>query len=110
MSLLDFIQDEQSRKDMARNLRNLGQSASNTVAENASVPVDLLAMGLRRLGVPVPSNALGGSEWMKQAGLMADVPNGAPKIAGEALGLLAPVVGMAKAPEIADALRKLGYK
>ena len=68
---------------MSRNaLLNFLQSASNEAAGAVSVPVDLLGMGLRGLGVPVPRNALLSSEWMRQNGLLGEVKPGASQVAG----------------------------
>jgi hypothetical protein len=73
------------------------------------MPVDALAWLLRKGGVNVPQNPLGGSDWAKQQGLMADVPQGAPKMAGEALGLLAPMAGTNQGVNaLATALRQGG--
>lgn len=80
------------------------QSASNAVAGNVAGPVDLLSFLLRKGGVPVPEDALGGSEWMKRKGLMRDVPKGAEQVVGETLGLLAPTAIAANAPKIARGL------
>jgi hypothetical protein len=82
---------------------------SNTAASTVTAPVDAIAWLLRRARVPVPENALGGSDWARQAGLLADVPDGLPKVAGETLGLLAPMAGTdAASKKIAMLLR--GYK
>lgn len=80
------------------------RSASNAVAGNVAGPVDLIAMGLRGVGVPVPQNAIGGSDWMRQRGLLSDVPMGPERIVGETLGLLGPTVIAQKAPQIARGL------
>jgi hypothetical protein len=80
------------------------QSASNAVAGNVAGPVDILSLLLRKGGIPVPDEPVGGSEWMKRKGLMRDVPIGAGRIAGETLGLLAPTAIAAKAPQIARGL------
>lgn len=80
------------------------QSASNTAADTVAAPVDLLAWALRKAGVPVPQNAVGGSEWLKQQGLKRDVPQSAASLAGETVGLLSPMVAAAKAPQIAKGL------
>lgn len=80
------------------------QSASNTAADTVAAPVDLLAWALRKAGVPVPQNAIGGSEWLKQQGLKRDVPQSAASLAGETVGLLSPMVAAAKAPQIAKGL------
>jgi len=80
------------------------QSASNTAADTVAAPVDLLAWALRKAGVPVPQNAIGGSEWLKQQGLKRDVPQSAASLAGETVSLLSPMVAAAKAPQIAKGL------
>jgi hypothetical protein len=87
------------------NLLDFLQSASNATASNVSGPVDLVSMLLNKLGVPV-QNAVGGSEWMKQKGLMKDVPQSGSSLAGETFGLLAPIGVAAKAPQIAAGLLK----
>jgi hypothetical protein len=92
MGLLDALKDEQFRKDMGRGLLDVGQEASNQVAGNLAVPVDGLAWLMRKAGLPIPANPVGGSDWMAQKGLTRPVQAGAPKMAGEALGLLAPLV------------------
>ena len=93
---------------MAGRLRDLMQSASNTAAGNVSGPVDLISMLLRYGGVPVPQNAVGGSQWMAERGLTAPVQPGPWQLAGETLGLVAPIVAAAKAPQIARALLQGG--
>jgi len=93
---------------MAGRLRDLMQSASNTAAGNVSGPVDLISMLLRYGGVPVPQNAVGGSQWMAERGLTAPVQPGPWQLAGETLGLSAPIVAAAKAPQIARALLQGG--
>lgn len=107
-NILDFLVDEQSRRDMLANLRNLGQSASNTIAGNVTGPVDLAAWGLRKIGVPVGNAPVGGSEWAKQKGLLGDVKPGASAFVGETLGLLAPILAAEKAPQIARGLLQIG--
>lgn len=109
MGLLDALRDPQFRSDLGTNARQLGQSASNTIAEGVTMPVDALAWLLRKGGAQVPQNPLGGSDWAKQQGMMADVPQGAPKTAGEALGLLAPMAGTKQGVNaLATALRQGG--
>jgi hypothetical protein len=88
-------------------LLNALQAASNTAADTVAAPVDGLAWLLRRMGVPV-NNPVGGSDWMRQQGLTAPVQPGASKVAGETFGLLAPTVAVAKAPQIAAGLLKMG--
>ena len=45
--------------------RDVAQGASNSIAGNVSAPVDGLAWLLRKAGVPMPSNPVGGSDWMR---------------------------------------------
>lgn len=84
------------------------QGASNAAASNISGPVDLIGMGLRKLGVPVPQNALLSSQWMEERGLTRKPKNALAAMAGETVGLLSPVVAAAKAPQIARGLLQVG--
>ena len=94
---------------MARNaLMEFLQSASNEAAGAISGPVDLLGMGLRGMGVPVPKNALLSSDWMAQRGLTRPVQQGAAQVAGATAGLLSPFAAAAKAPQIAAGLLQAG--
>ncbi len=94
---------------MGRNaILDLLQAASNEAAGAVSGPVDLLGMGLRGLGVPVPKNALLSSEWMAERGLTRPVDNGAAQVAGATVGLLSPTVLAAKAPQVAAGLLQAG--
>lgn len=92
-SLLEILSDPQFQRDVKKNAGDLAQSASNTIAETVTTPVDLAAWLLRKSGVPVPQNPVMGSDWAKQKGFMPQVDSGTPKLAGEALGLLAPLMG-----------------
>lgn len=83
------------------------QAASNTAADTVAAPVDVLSWALRKAGVPVPQNAIGSTEWMKQVGLRRDVPQSAASLAGETVGLLSPAVAAAKAPQIARGLLQM---
>ena len=56
------------------------QGASNGAANTVAIPIDVLAAVLRKGGIPVPSDAVGGSEWMAKHGLTAQPKN---KVAGE---------------------------
>jgi hypothetical protein len=95
------------KKAIIKGLRDFGQSASNTVAETVSMPVDMIAAGLRYGGLPIPSDPMGGSEWMRKRGLTVDVDPGIAKTAGEAAGLIVPMVGAAKAPQIASGMNQM---
>lgn len=83
------------------------QAASNSVAGMVSGPVDLITAGLRALGVPVPRNALMSSEWMQERGLTRPVQQGAPRVIGETLGMVAPTAIAAKAPQIAAGVNQM---
>lgn len=72
------------------------QAASNSAASNVSAPVDALAWLLRKAGVPVGDAPVGGSDWMQQKGLTRPVKQSAASVAGEAAGLLGPMVVAAK--------------
>jgi hypothetical protein len=88
-------------KQLAALLRDTAQSASNAIASNVSGPVDLLSMGLKGIGLPMPQNPVGGSQWMADKGLTRDVPMGAPRIIGETLGMAGPALATNFAPQIA---------
>ncbi len=83
------------------------QGASNAAASNISAPVDLISWGLRKAGVPVPQNVVGGSQWMQDKGFTAPVEQSAASLAGETVGLTAPIAAAAKAPQIAAGLLSL---
>jgi len=106
MGLLDALRDPQFRRDVGTNANQLAQSMSNTAAGTVTAPVDAIAWLLRKARVPVPQNPIGGSDWAMQQGLMQEVPEGMPKIAGETLGLLAPMMGTKEgAKKVASILR-----
>ena len=84
MGLLDFL-----------------QAASNTAAQNVAGPIDLLSWALKSAGMPGQEKPMLGSEWMKEKGLMRDVPQSAASLAGETVGLLAPIGAVQFAPQIA---------
>jgi hypothetical protein len=92
---------------MANAIRDILQSASNTAASNVSAPVDALAWALRKLGLDV-GQPVGGSDWMAQRGLTKPVEPGWAQVVGDTLGLSAPIMAAAKAPEIAANLLKHG--
>jgi hypothetical protein len=84
------------------------QGASNAAASNISGPVDLLGMGLRGIGVPVPQNAFLSSQWMRERGLTREPQNRMAGLLGEAAGMSLPIVAAAKAPQIAQGLLQMG--
>lgn len=91
---------------MGNALLDLLQGASNAAASNVSAPVDAIAWALRKLGVPVPQNALGSSQWMAEQGLTKQPQNKLAGMAGETLGLIAPIGAAAYAPQIAAGVLK----
>jgi hypothetical protein len=93
---------------MAQDFMNALQAMSNSAAGTVSGPVDGIAWLLRKAGIPVPQNALGGSDWMRSQGLMAPVEQGAGQVLGETAGLLSPALVAAKAPQIAGGLLAMG--
>ena len=94
------------KKALIKALRDTVQSASNTVASGVSAPVDLIAAGLRKVGMPIPQAPVGGSQWMENMGLTVPVEDGIPKLAGETLGMIVPMAATAKAPQIAAAANR----
>ena len=85
-------------------LQSFGQGASNSAASTVTAPVDGLAWLLRKMGVPVPSDPVGGSDWAAKQGLTATPKNHVAGLLGEAFGGVAPMVAAAKAPQIAKGL------
>jgi hypothetical protein len=86
------------------NLLDFLQGASNSVASNVSAPVDGIAWLLRKAGLPIPTNPVGGSDWMAQRGLTAEPQNKIAGLLGESIGGVAPMLAAAKAPQIAKGL------
>ena len=84
--------------------KSFAQGMSNAAASNVSGPVDALAWLLRKTGLPIPQNPMGGSEWMEQNGLTERPNNRLAGLMGEGAGLSVPIVGFAKAPQIAGML------
>lgn len=99
MSLLGALSDKQFWRDVGGNVSDLGQSASNAVATNVTVPVDLIALLMRNAGVNIPEAPLGGSKWATNAGFTRQVPDSAATVAGETLGSIAPILMMNQGPE-----------
>jgi hypothetical protein len=108
MGLLDALRDPQFRRDLKTNAGQLAQSMSNTAASTVTAPVDAISWLLSKGGLDI-KNPVGGSDWAKLKGLTQDVPEGLPKVAGETLGLLAPLMGTKEgAAATARTLRQLG--
>ena len=80
------------------------QGASNAAAGTVAGPVDLINMGLLGVGLPMPRNPVGGSQWMRERGLMREPQNRVAGLLGEAAGNVLPIVAAAKAPQIAQGL------
>ncbi len=76
------------KKEIIRALREGAQSVSAGIADGAvGNNVDLLSGALRYAGVPVPENAMGGKQWLREKGLVKDNPglgNDLAKAMGEA--------------------------
>jgi hypothetical protein len=84
------------------------QGASNSAASTLSGPVDLINMGLLGLGLPMPANPVGGSQWMREKGLTREPQNRTAGLLGEAAGNILPIVAAAKGPQIAAGLLQMG--
>ena len=93
---------------MANALLDFLQGASNSAASTVSAPVDGLAWLLRKAGLKIPENALGGSDWMAQQGLTREPQNKLAGILGDSIGGVLPFAASAKAPQIAHGLLKVG--
>lgn len=79
--------DEKAQK-LAALLNESGlQSASNGVADGVlGSTVDGTAWALRKLGLDIPSNPVGGSNWLQQQGFTREVPDTLPNAIGNGLG------------------------
>ena len=95
-------------EELLRQGKSFGQGASNGVASTLTGPVDTLAWLLRKGGLPVGDAPIGGEQWMRNQGLMATPENKLAGLLGEGLGMAAPIVGSAKAAEIAGGLLQMG--
>ena len=71
---------------------SFAQGASNGVASSLTGPVDGLAWLLRQAGVPVPQAPLGGSDWMRNVGLMQEPKERMAGLLGEGIGSALPMV------------------
>lgn len=83
---------------MKGDIWDLLQAASNIASGSVTGNVDAAAWVLRKAGLPIPPNALGTSKWAEEIGLTRPVKDGLPKMAGESLGLLSPIVASAQWP------------
>lgn len=84
------------------------QGASNSAASNLSAPVDGINWLLGKAGLPVSKAPVGGSAWLRQAGLTAEPKNRNAGLLGEFVGGVMPIVAAAKAPQIAAWLNQAG--
>jgi hypothetical protein len=84
------------------------QGASNAAAGTVAGPIDLINMGLLGVGLPMPNNPFGGSQWMRERGLMRDPENRTAGLLGESVGGILPIVAAARAPQIAAGLLQAG--
>ena len=95
-------------EELLKQGKSFGQGASNSAASTVTGPVDMLAWLLRKGGVDVGDAPIGGEQWMRNQGLMATPENKLAGLLGEGLGMAAPIVGSAKAAEIAGGLLQMG--
>jgi hypothetical protein len=100
--------DAGTRPPLRQQGRDFLQAASNMASDVVAAPVDLISMGLRAAGVPVPENAVGGTQWQTERGLRREVPMGAARVLGETAGMASPAALFAKAPQVAAALNQAG--
>lgn len=84
------------------------QGASNSAAATVSAPVDGINWLLKKAGVPVSDKPVGGSDWLKDKGLMAEPQNPLAGYIGEAVGGVTPMLTGAYAPQIASRLVQMG--
>jgi len=85
----------------------MAQGASNDLASMVSAPVDGIAWLLRKAGLPIPQNALGGSQWMSEVGLTPAPRNALAGATGGVAGATLPFVAAARAPQVARGLLAL---
>jgi len=102
MGLMDALQDPLFWRDVRRNAKDLGQSASNAALSNVTGPVDMANSLLGLLGIK-SAEPVGGAKWAERVGLSKPVGTGLPQVVGETLGLVAPFAG-ARAPQVANKL------
>jgi hypothetical protein len=92
---------------LAALLRDFAQGASNNAASTVTAPVDALAWLLRKGGVPIPENPVGGSDWARQKGLTAEPQNKLAGLLGDAAGMAVPLAAFQDAPKIARGLLQM---
>lgn len=85
-------------------LHSGAQGASNAAASAVSGPVDMISWALRKSGVPLPANPVGGSNWMGERGLTQEPKNRLAGLIGEGVGMALPGVVASRAPEIAGGM------
>ena len=106
MSLLGALQDKQFWRDVGGNTADLAQSASNSAATNVSAPVDLITWLMNKAGANI-KEPVGGSDWMKRVGLTRQVADSPAAMAGDTLGMIAPMLMIEKAPQAANSLLQI---
>lgn len=79
---------------------DFAQGASNGIASNVSAPVDLLAIALRKAGVPIPDDPVMGARWMAERGLTQIPQNHMAGQFGESAGLAGSAMMAAKVQNI----------
>jgi hypothetical protein len=96
------------KNDLASLLRDFAQGASNSAATNLSMPVDAIAWLLRKGGMNIPNNPVGGSDWMAEKGFTPEPKNKLAGLLGDVAGFAAPLAAVSKAPQIAKGLLQMG--
>jgi len=94
--------------NLASLLRDFAQGASNSAATNLSIPVDAIAWLLRKGGMNIPNNPVGGSDWMAEKGFTPEPKNKLAGLLGDVAGFAAPLAAVSKAPQIAKGLLQMG--
>lgn len=103
-----FTHVDHSRMATLDDLLSVLQGASNSAASTVSAPVDGINWILKKAGFPVSDKPVGGSDWLKDKGLMAEPKNQNLGYVGEAIGGVAPMLVGAYAPQIASKLNQMG--
>lgn len=76
------------------------QGASNGVTSMATAPVDGIAWLLRKAGMPMPEQPIGGSAWAANLGLTVEPKNKLAGLLGESIGGVTPMLVGANAARI----------